>query len=122
MFGNLKLRLLAMALMMALLVKPCLGLVTDWTFAPADAPVSITVALDQAGETPAPCERICLNGRVEEFHAIAGPVKATLAGGPAAAAPRRSIVRVAQAPPAALREGARPDVRQRLALLSRFLL
>ena len=122
MFNNPASRILALALMMALLVKPCLGLITDWTADRAERPARSTIALDQAGEAPAPCKRICLNGRVEEVHAIARPVKAMLAGGPASAELRSDFWQLAPEPVAPTQRITASDVRTRLALLSRFLL
>ena len=111
-----------MALMMALLVKPCLGLIADWTVDRADVPVSHIVAATEAGETPVPCKRICLSGRVEEVHAIARPVKAMLAGSPAVTLLHREPGQFIPASATPMPKGATPDVRARLAMLSRLLL
>ena len=122
MAGILTSRVLAMALMMALLVKPCLGLIADWTVDRADVPASRIVAATEAGQAPAPCKRICLSGRVEEVHAIARPVKVTLAGSPATALRHREPGQFIPASASPLPKAATPDVRERLALLSRLLL
>ena len=120
--SNLTSRLLAMALMMALLVKPCLGLISDWNDGRAQASGSSTIAIVNAGETPPPCKRMCISGRVEEVRAMARPVKAALAGNPVAIPARSQVVQFEAAPAMAVRHAASENVRTRLAMLSRLLL
>lgn len=115
-------RLLAMALMIALLAKPCLGLLANLPAgdtAPSQSPIGITAGLSQKD---APCNRVCLSGRIEEVHASVLPVKAKLAGTPAsmlASAGPDFQLHLSGKPPSGIEAR---NVRTRLAMLSRLLL
>jgi hypothetical protein len=121
-FRNLTSRLLAMALMIALLAKPCLGLLADSLSGDHLLAGNRIGIATEASQKPVSCNRVCLNARIEEVHASVIPVKAKLAGPPA------SVVSGAAAsfppylgytPP---REAEAGNVRTRLAMLSRLLL
>jgi hypothetical protein len=115
-------RIVAMALMMVLLVKPCLGLISDWTAGRADVSGTSTVTVAVADKTPDPCNRICLNGRVEEAQGMARQVKAMLAGNPVVASGRGAVIQIPPASVVPVVPAMSDDVRTRLALLSRLLL
>ena len=122
MFRNLTSRLLAMALLIALLAKPCLGLLAGMPSSDgllADNRIAITAGL---GQQDVPCNRVCLSARVEEVHASVMPLKAKLAGTPASGVSSAEAgfpPYLAYTPPRNVGGG---DVRSRLAMLSRLLL
>ncbi len=122
MFCNLTSRLLAMALMIALLAKPCLGLLAGSPSGDdllAHNRIAIAAGL---GQQDVPCNRACLSARIEEVHASVIPVKAKLAGAPASDVSRAEAgfpPYLAYTPP---HEGEAGNVRNRLAMLSRLLL
>jgi hypothetical protein len=115
-------RIVAMALMMALLVKPCLGLISDWTAGRADVSGTSAGTVAVAGKTPDPCKRICLNGRVEEAQGMARQVKVMLAGDPVVASGRGALTQIPPASVVPMVPAISDDVRTRLAVLSRLLL
>jgi hypothetical protein len=115
-------RLLAMALMIALLAKPCLGLLANLPASDQGASqsqIGITAGL---GQQDVPCNPLCLSARVEEVHASVMPVKAKLAGVQAAtltASGPGFKLHLPGKPPSGMEIG---SVRNRLAMLSRLLL
>ena len=115
-------RLLAMALMIALLAKPCLGLLANLSSSdtsPSQSGIGIVAGLSQKDM---PCNRVCLSGRIEEVHASVLPVKAKLTGTPApmlAGSGPDFQLHLAGKPPSGIEAR---NVRTRLAMLSRLLL
>ena len=115
-------RIVAMALMMALLVKPCLGLISDWTAGRADVSGTSAVTVAVAGKSPDPCKRICLNGPVEEAQGMSRQAKAMLAGNPVVSSGRGALTQVPPASVVPVIPASSDDVRTQLAVLSRLLL
>ena len=115
-------RLLAMALMIALLAKPCLGLLANLPSsepAPSLNRIAISTGLSQKD---APCNRVCLSARIEEVHASVMPAKAKLTGTPSftlAGSGPAFHLHLSGKPPSSLQVR---NVRSRLAMLSRLLL
>lgn len=124
MSGRLTSRLLAVALMIALMAKPCLGLLLDHVgVAPANQP-AYRHASTVAGEPVRACKPACLAGRLEDVHSVTLPVKFKLGGQPAIASVGGSPAQwqdTAGTAAAHVRSGD-GSVRERLAMLSRLLL
>ena len=123
MFRDLTSRLCAVALVIALLAKPCLAFIES---SPPGASMAsqlpgpaFTRQLDEAVKT---CSRFCLSARLEEAQPVAFRVKPNLTPAPLVLHPRlhwraESMITAQAAPSSA------PDnVRTRLAMLSRLLL
>jgi hypothetical protein len=126
MYRNLISRMLVVALMIALVAKPCFGLLTS----PAEAANFVVSAFDldiSTYDETNKCKGKCLSGRVEEVAPAASPAKAAASNGndqtkfigigdiEAWRAWRRARITKYTGPD-------EPGLRKRLTTLSRFLL
>lgn len=125
MYHGLKARVLVTVLMLALALKPCLGLLVHdaGTKLPQDiAAVELVASVAKATDSSKPCKRKCLASRPEEvvLAALSPLVKAS--GQPGLLAPHAVVhPRTFQVPvPASSTQ--QIDARKRLALLNRLLL
>lgn len=119
-------RMLVAVLLIAVIAKPCLGLLVD----PVQASdFSFVVADDSAvGEVlDSACTDICLSARIEENEALALPASTIFSGGDDwAALKARLVISLPylshQVTTDFSSQLVAPNVRKRLAVLSRFLL
>lgn len=126
MYRGLLSRMLVAALLIAVIAKPCLGLLVD----PVQASdISFVVADDSAvGEVrDSACTDICLSARIEENDALALPASTIFSdGNDWAALKARLVISLPylshQVTTDFSSQLVAPNVRKRLAVLSRFLL
>lgn len=125
MYRGLLSRMLVAALLIAVIAKPCLGLLTDTAQASG---ISIAASDDSAVDqnSDSECSDICLSARIEESTALL-PAGTAWSGGEDWA---QLKARLAGSPPYLSHQVetdfssqlVAPNVRERLAVLSRFLL
>ena len=126
MYRGLLSRMLVAALLIAVIAKPCLGLLVD----PVQASdISSVVSDDSAvGENrESACTDICLSARIEETDALVLPASTIFSGGDDCAALKaRPVISLPylshQITTDFSSQLVAPNVRKRLAVLGRFLL
>ncbi len=125
MYRGLLSRMLVAALLIAVIAKPCLGLLVDTVHA-SDIPIAVSddAAVSETGDTD--CKDICLSARIEENDALVMRGSGFSDGDDWAGLKAQLVI----SPPYLSHQVTTdfspqlvaPNVRERLAVLSRFLL
>lgn len=122
MSGYLTSRLCAVALMIALLAKPCLGLIDDWQGRP-DMPQLATLAASQQIDSESEsCSRPCLSARLEDAQYVFNNSAAKKPAMPVSAVRLNNRLPEPKGRVSMLQPADPVDVRTRLAMLGRLLL
>ncbi len=125
MYRGLLSRILVAALLIAVIAKPCLGLLSD-TAEAAGYPVALADVSAVSQEPDSQCNDICLSARVEEVTAVLPAGTAWSGGDDWAQLKARLVLALPylshQVDADFSPHLEAPNVRERLAVLSRFLL
>lgn len=126
MYRGLLSRMLVAALLIAVIAKPCLGLLVDPVHA-ADAPISLSDGSAVSEDSESNCTGICMSARVEENDALVLRTHDNWSDGSDWAGIKAQLVISLpylshQVTTDFSSQLVAPNVRERLAVLSRFLL
>ena len=126
MYRGLLSRMLVMALLVAVIAKPCMGLMVGQANASGLA-IAMSDDIAVTGDSISRCHGKCLSARIEENEALALPASTIFSGGDDwAALKARLVISLPylshQVTTDFSSQLVAPNVRKRLAVLSRFLL